>query len=343
MSAVLIPTASEAEWLAARRRGITASEIAVVMGLSPYSSPYALYHQKLGILPADEDQAVFERGRVLEPYIAGKFAAAHPEYIYDGTGRELYASSDRPWQLATPDRLVGTYEIEWETNGTIPLEVIAVLETKTDAGDEWGDEGTDEIPVHYRCQVLWQMDVMGVDRAYVACLRMRQWDIREYVIEHDESPLIEYPHDVPGPLAPGICRACADIALMRDAARDFLDRIDRKEAPDVDWRPATIGALKALHPSLTDEDALISTQLGKWYRAAVKNCKAAEQKKKLYEARIREAMGSAHTASILGIGREPLVRRDVYTVREHVRRESTVDKLVIINPKKASNVSTDDQ
>lgn len=325
--AELIPTASEAEWLAARRRGITASEIAVVMGLSPYSSPYALYHQKLGILPADEDQAVFERGRVLEPYIAEKFAAAHPEMLVTGNGRDLYASSDRPWQLATPDRLININRIhpdEWlrGTKGS-------VLETKTDAGDEWGDESTDEIPVHYRCQVLWQMDVMRVSRAYVACLRMRQWDIREYVIEHGGRDPWEDANHGEG------CAACTDQYLMRDAARDFLGRIDRKEAPDVDWRPATIGALKQLHPSLTDEDALVGDRLAANYRAAARNEKHWEQRKKLYEARIREQMGSARRA-FTAIGSELVCRRDVYTVREHVRRESTVDKLVIIPPKKES-------
>jgi putative phage-type endonuclease len=336
--AELIPTASEAEWLEARRKGITASEIAIVMGLSPYSSPYALYHQKLGILPADDDQAVFERGRVLEPYIAGKFAAAHPEFVLRGDGRELYAHPERPWQMATPDRMMHGRIVSIGDGGHF-IKPVALLETKTDAGDEWGDQGTDDIPVHYRCQVLWQMDVMGVDRAYVACLRMRQWDIREYVIEHDESPLIEYPHDVPGPLASGICRACADIELMRDAARDFLDRMDRQEPPDVDWRPATIGALKALHPSVEDSGIFVSTQLASRYRAAVKNHKHWEQRKKLYEAQLRERMGSnrrAHVRSENIPAGEVIARRDVYEVREHVRKASTTDKLVPVYPKKES-------
>ena len=328
--AELIPTAGEAEWLEARRQGVTASEIAVIMGLSPYSSPYALFHQKLGILPPDDDKAVYERGRVLEPYIAEKFAAAHPEFIPFGTGRELYFHDDRPWQMATPDRLLLTGEL-------VP---VSLLETKTDAGDEWGDEGTDDIPVHYRCQVLWQMDVMGVSRAYVACLRMRQWDIREYVIEHHPSHVDrlavatpDYEHD---------CDICKDILLMRTAARDFLDRIDLKEAPDVDWRPATAYALKQLHPSVEDTDAMVSDQLARWYWAACRNAKHWDQRKKLYEARLREQMGSSRRAWT-AIGSEQVARRDVYTVREHVRRESTTDKLVPIYPKKAKNEHTDSE
>ncbi len=307
MSAVLIPTASEAEWLDARRKGITASEIAIVMGLSPYSSPYALYHQKLGILPDGDDNLAMERGRILEPYIAEKFAAAHPEFAILGSGRELYARPDRDWQMATPDRMVhGLYEAGqctcgagldgyghergcgWELD-----EPVAVLETKTDSGSgEWGEPGTDEIPVHYRCQVLWQMDVLGVSRAYVACLNIPRWEIREYVIEHD--PAVPLGYDVTHTLPGALCDLCTDILAMHVAATEFLERIDRQEPPDVDWRPATIDSLKALHPSVEDTDAEVSVQLAAWYHAACRNHKHWEQRKKLYEARIREQAASFH-------------------------------------------------
>jgi putative phage-type endonuclease len=335
----LIPTASEAAWLEARRQGVTASEIAVVLGLSPYSSPYALYHQKLGILPADDDQAVFERGRVLEPYIAEKFAAAHPELLVVGDGRSLFRHDERPWQLATPDRLIAD-DMRFDFVPGLVIEEfapVAVLETKTDAGsDEWGEEGTDEIPVHYRCQVIWQMDVMGVSRAYVSCLDPARWRIREYVIEHAEGcgpgrNMLAYPS-----LA---CQACDDIVLMRDAAREFLGRIERQEPPDVDWRPATIGALKQLHPSVEDTEGHVGYRLAGNYRAATRNLKYWEQRKKLYEARIREAIGSSRRAIVSG--GEVIARRDVYEVKAHERKASTVDKLTPVYPKEKKSARTD--
>lgn len=347
----LIPTDGEAAWLEARRKGVTASEIAVIMGLSPYSSPYALYHQKLGILPGEPDSPEKRFGRFIEEYVAGEFAAAHPEFAVLGDGRSLYASSERPWMMATPDREVGeVVDTDSCTCGAGPmgyygmherhcgLELngrVAVLECKTDGGsDEWGEPGTDEVPVHYRAQAIWQMDVMGVSTAYVACLRMMQRDVREYVIAHAEGcgpgrNMLAYPS-----LA---CPVCGDLVLMLEAARDFLDRVDRKEAPDVDWRPATIGALKQLHPSVADEDVLVGGQLAKRYRAALKNAKHWEQRKKLYEAQLRQQMGSARRAFVPGehadSPREVIARRDVYEVREHVRKASTVDKLVPVYPK----------
>jgi putative phage-type endonuclease len=309
MTAVLVPTGSDAEWLAARRRGITASEIAIVMGLSPYSSPFKLYHQKLGALPDDDDQAVFERGRVLEPYIAEKFGKLHPEFAILGDGRSLYAHPDRLWQLATPDRMVNeTGETDACTCGADLqmhygheprcgqelLGPVAVLECKTDGGsDEWGEPGTDEIPVHYRCQALWQMDVMGVAAAHVACLRIRDWRILEYQVAHAEGcgpgrNMLAYPS-----LA---CPACDDIALMRGEARDFLDRIDSKQEPDVDWRPATGQAIRGLHPAAGEADVPVGRRLAIQYRAAVRRFEQAERRKDEMTNRVLVAIGDGRRA-----------------------------------------------
>jgi putative phage-type endonuclease len=290
---VLPGTASEAEWLEARRQGITASEIAIVMGLSPYSSPYALYWRKRGDLPAEEDKAVFERGHVLEPYIAEKFGQRHDEFHVDGDGRSLYAHPDRPWQLATPDRLA--YDGSgWRLHagGHESLRTpIAVLECKTDAGeDDWGDEGTDEIPVHYRCQVLWQMDVMGVTTGYVACLLMRQWKIRVYEIGHGPGSC----QTDDGSRPP--CQACEDLYVMRREAARFRSRLTLGDPPDVDWRPATGQALRRLHPSVVDKDIPIGPALRIQYQAAIRRYDAAKQRKALLSNRVLEAIGDGRRA-----------------------------------------------
>jgi putative phage-type endonuclease len=283
---VLPGTASETEWLEARRQGITASEIAIVMGLSPYSSPYALYWRKRGDLPAEEDKAVFERGHVLEPYIAMKFEKRHPEFRAEGDGRSLYAHQERPWQLATPDRLL----FECQPSSYVGNQPLAVLEAKTDAGeDTWGDEGTDEIPVHYRCQVLWQMDVMGVTTGYVACLLMRQWKIRVYELTMDGQ-------------------ARDDLELMDREARRFLQRIDRGDPPEVDWRPATGQALRRLHPSVVDKDMPVRRSLATSYRAAVRRYDEAKQRKALLSNRVLEAIGDGRRAVDERTG-EPIATR----------------------------------
>lgn len=310
---VLPGSASEKEWLSARRAGITASEIAVVMGLAPpaQDSPYALFHRKRGELPEQPDNDAMERGRVLEPYIAGKFTQLRPEFAVAGDGRALYAHPDRPWQLATPDRLVHEAYLRPDDGGREPGgPPVAVLECKTDAGgeDPWGDEGTDDIPVQYRCQVLWQLDVFGFARAYVTCLFMRSWKIRVYELTLDDQAL-------------------EDLDLMRRAAVEFLGSIEHGEAPDIDWRPPTTAALKRLHPSLEDVDVPVGTQLGRWYLAACRHVDAARQRKALYENRIRAQLGAGRRAVDRRSG-DVIAIRQVYPVRAHTRKAATVDKLV---------------
>jgi len=303
VSAILIPTGSEAEWLAARRQGITASEIAIVMGLSPYSSPFALYHQKLGQLPDVEETDAMQLGSYMESFIAERFAERHPDWYIHGDGRELYAHPDQPWQMATPDRLV--YEAHRPQAGR----ELAVLECKIDGGsDEWGEDGTDQIPVHYRCQVLWQMDVMGVTAGYVACLLWNRRKVRVYELAMDGQ-------------------AREDLRLMRGQALLFLERIDLGDEPDVDWRPSTTGALKTLHPLITEVDVPVRRMPVIQYRAACKAYKAAEQRKKLAENKLRQLLGDGHRVVDARSG-ELVATRQVYDVKEHVRKKSTTDKLV---------------
>jgi putative phage-type endonuclease len=314
---VLPGTAPEAEWLEARRHGVTASEIAVLMGLSPYSSPFALYHEKTGDLPGGLDDILFLRiGRHNESLAADLFAEAHPEFYVAGDGRELYAHPERPWQLATPDRLVHE-----EGSGYLRFPPpLAVLECKTSGSyDGWGDDGTGQIPVHYRCQLLWQMDVMQVTTGYVACLFFagsRQFRVYELTLDAD---------------------AKADLELMRTEAELFLWRIKLRNPPDVDWRPATSAALRRLHPDVDDRDVPVRRMPVIRYRAACAAYKAAEQRKKLAENRLRQLLGNGHRITSLHTG-EVVARRDVYDLPEKTitRKACTVDRLMPVKPKETS-------
>src|SRR5258708_39003862 len=88
----LVPgTAPREEWLAARRQGITASEVAAVMGFSSWESPYSLFYRKTGDLPEQGDNEAMRLGRYLEDYVCQPFAELHPQFHVEGDGRELFA------------------------------------------------------------------------------------------------------------------------------------------------------------------------------------------------------------------------------------------------------------
>lgn len=302
--------APEAEWLAARRRGVTASEIAVVMGLAPpeWDSAFSLWHRKHGDLPAQPDSERLAIGRYLEAYVADRFAWHWAEFRIDGDGRALYAHPDphRSWQLATPDRLVyDGLAYDSRADG----EPIAPLECKTSATfDGWGENGTDEIPVYYRCQALWQADVLGAGAAFVACCFLPSGQLRVYELTIDGD-------------------ARHDLELMRDEALSFLLRT---EPPDPDWRPSTTRALKALHPDVEDRDAVIPKGLADRYHAACRSFKAAERRKSLAENLIRDRIGSAkHAIALIDGHLTTVASRTVYDLPEKTitRKACTVSKL----------------
>jgi putative phage-type endonuclease len=212
------------EWLSARQQGIGASEIATILGLSPWDSPFSLYQRKTtGV--GNGDNPEMRVGRLLEDAVAGEYATTHPDRDVQPAG--LYASAQRPWQLASPDRLLdGDEGLECKTAGSY---------------DGWGEAGTDEIPVYYRAQALHQADVMGWQRTHLYVLFLHTRQFRAYIIAYDP----------------------ADVAVLREAGAQFARRIAEQDPPAVDWTPATTRALKRLHPNLVDADVAVPERLAR--------------------------------------------------------------------------------
>ncbi|MGV2385066.1 MAG UNVERIFIED_CONTAM: YqaJ viral recombinase family protein [Thermobifida fusca] len=301
---ILPPDAPREEWLAARRQGVTASEIAVILGISPFDSPFNLYYKKRGEISEDFDNTAMSLGRHLEPWIADRWAEAHPEYHVGVTG--LWQSLERPWQMATPDRLLWDRAAGEDWRGRD-----SVLEVKSSGTyDGWGEDGSDEIPTYYRAQVLWQLDTLGLTEGHVTCLFLSTRSIRNYVVPYDAH----------------------DVELMRDAAQEFLARVDKGEPPEIDHTPATTAALKSLFPDVEDAEAQIDDDLAYAYRTAKADLDDAKAAYDLICNELRARMGEAKRA--VTKGGEPVATRSKYTVAEHVRKATTVDKLIPAKPKK---------
>jgi len=150
-----------AEQLQARKRGLGGSDAAAVLGLSPWASPLDVYLEKADpeTPPTVETEAMYW-GNVLEDVITREFAKR--------TGLKVRRSNvthrlDGTPLIAHVDRL-----IEGAVDGHR-----ALLEAKASSiwnRDEWGDEGTDQIPKYYLIQVQHYMAVLGFQLAFVAVL-----------------------------------------------------------------------------------------------------------------------------------------------------------------------------
>lgn len=150
----------EKEWLEWRRKGIGGSEVATLMGQSPFMTARDLYRNKVGILPAIEDEGnwvAMEVGHRLESLVAEIFERKTGLRIYQI--KKMFAHPDHPFMLANTDYMVETQDGQ-----------TGVLEIKTSnlhAKEKWQD---DTIPFNYECQGRHYMAIMDVDFCWFACL-----------------------------------------------------------------------------------------------------------------------------------------------------------------------------
>jgi len=307
------------EWLAARREGVTATDIPVICGLTAGNTPWALWHQKRGILPDTPDSDRFRLGRFLEPYICEQWRLANTVSFDNLTdGGTSYRSNERPWQMATIDR------------GLVTEDALEPVELKSwaDADRPRWDDGP---PPAVRAQVLWQMDVMGVGRGHVACLFLPSGELRSYVIEHDHPEWRDERTGLMSGAGRLACEACKDIDVMRDAGRDFMDLLDLGTPPPVDGSAVTLAALKARWaPVVAPEPCEVDPDLWEKYEEWAEAERSAENLKRGFEALIRDQAGHAGEWTIGGV---TVARRLRYPVKAHMRRASMVDKIIRVKVK----------
>lgn len=244
------------EWHAARAGGVGGSEIAAVVGLSPYESRFSLWHRKKGLIGPVEESEEMYWGKVHEPGICARFAAEHPDLPLSPA--PTYAHPDRPWQIANPDRHAGP----------------DLLEAKTSRDAEgWGKEGTAQIPVHYRAQCLHYMDVTGARRCWVAVL-IAGSEYREYVVDYDE----------------------AEAQILREAGARFMDDLARDIRPDIDGHSATYQAVREIPEGLDPVDVEVPTVLRDRFYAAQDAFWAAEDELTACKGELLDTIGTGQRA-----------------------------------------------
>jgi putative phage-type endonuclease len=161
-----------AEEMERRRHRIGASEVAAILGLSPYQTPWEVWAEKTGLLLPFEGNRSTQLGQRIEPALLDD-----AEAVYGPIERQVRIDLPGTPISATLDgRLVndGT-PVECKTTGLAgPI-----------AG-HWGDSGTDHIPDHYALQCHTQMMCADADCAIVVALIPGR-GIVHYRIERDKE------------------------------------------------------------------------------------------------------------------------------------------------------------
>lgn len=157
-----------------RKKGIGASEAAIVLGLNEHISPYQLWRIKTGRDQAPDlsDVPIVYWGSMHEEPIAQHYAKLMNCKVRRVTNTLFH--KEHPWLLCHLDR-----KIEGQSK---------VLECKFAmfARDQWGESGTDQVPLPYIVQVQHQLAVTGYEEADLAVL-IGGYDFRVYHFKRDEE------------------------------------------------------------------------------------------------------------------------------------------------------------
>lgn len=248
------------EAIARRRHTIGASEAAAVLGLSPYATPADIYFAKvIGEKPKNTSST--EAGDFLEVGILDR-----AEAIHGPIKRQCFAAALDPFAFlsATSDALiVGKREgIEAKTCGITHY-------AKREELDQWGEEDTDEVPVHYLIQCQHQAFVHGLDRVWLHAL-IGGRGFRRYLIERDESLIA---------------------SIVGKLGAFWTDHVLAKVPPGNASTPLEI--LKGREPvagksAVLDESQVLAVE--EW-EAAKARCKESDAAKEEAEAKMLEAIG----------------------------------------------------
>lgn len=212
-----VQTAEQREqWLAERRRGVGASEVGILFGVSPYGSLLSLWAEKTGRETAErtaQAQMAMRVGHELEGLVC-KLAAEELGYPITRHSESLEMPG-HPLVRATPDGFV-----EAETRGAFDAKVVG----QHNMG-EWLDG---LVPLDYQIQLQTQMLVTGCKWAVIAGLLLGA-----------KRQLV-----------------CQRIEFDPELGQLIVDRVEwfwrtwvqTDMAPPADDHSATTAALKVLHP-----------------------------------------------------------------------------------------------
>ena len=197
-NAVKTSNLSRQDWLALRQSGIGGSDIAAIIGVSPYATAYDVYQSKTQ--PVNEDSNEFAYwGTVLEDIVAREFSKRSGLKIQNVN--YLMRHPTHRFAIANIDRAVVNRDIAGNVrykDGKLTTDQIVEIKTASEyVGKNWGDEDSDEVPDQYQCQAQWYIGVTGVDVCHMAVL-IGGNKYRQYRIERNDDlidVLFEAAHD----------------------------------------------------------------------------------------------------------------------------------------------------
>lgn len=256
-----IPFDSHEEWLKIRHQYIGGSDAGAVMGMNPYSSPYAVWAEKTGKISGFEGSTITKVGAYLEDLVAQMFM--------EETGKKVQrcnftlVNDKYPWACANVDRMLVGEDAVLEIKTTNSF----VNVKKFRQGD---------YPEQWYCQMMHYLAVTEKKKAYLAVLSECK-EFRIFELERDE----------------------AEIDALMSAEKTFWDKVTNNTPPDVDGSEATSDAISEIYGKSNGNgiDLMGFESLFEQRKQADEAVKQAKEWKDGIDNQIKSAMGAAERAA----------------------------------------------
>ncbi len=291
-----IPYQTRDEWLKLRREGIGGSDVAAVVGLSPWNTPFGVWADKTGALDESDESEPMLWGRLLEDDVLDEWGRRSGlDTIHRGG---LFRHVAEPWMMCTVDGLAVP------RGGTELADVEAVVEVKLDSSRGWPDGP----PAHYVCQVQWQMAVLGVATAHVVVLHQgRRLDV--HTVDADPE----------------------DQTALIDAARAFWrDHVEAGVAPPVSADDNRL--LADVWADVDADEVAVDGELVAELADVRARLDELSRRRDWLEAQIKDALREAQVGTVDGVRAvswKQQTRRIVDTRRLKAERPDVADEYVV--------------
>lgn len=181
-----------------RQKYIGSSDTAAILGISPWRTPLEVYMDKVQPRKeiTDPDRLrVLSRGKRMEPYVI--------DLLAEETGLVIVARGNRYIDPIHPF-LAAEIDAEAESGENVEIKTVSPFKAK-----EWGEQKSDEIPLHYAAQAMHALMVTGRPVCIFGVL-IGADDFRTYRIERDD----------------------VTIDAIRQKEVEFWDRVQRLDPPE---------------------------------------------------------------------------------------------------------------
>lgn len=157
-----------------RQKYIGSSDAAAILGISPWRTPLDVYLDKIQPRKEEADpsrQRVLTRGKRMEPYVI--------DVLQEDTGLQIVARGNRYLDPELPF-IAAEIDAEAASGENIEIKTVSPFKAK-----EWGEQHSDEIPLHYAAQVMHALMVTQRDVCVLGVL-IGGDDFRVYRLERDD-------------------------------------------------------------------------------------------------------------------------------------------------------------